>query len=398
MRLPAAASTSTPPRRWRDAREWLEHVRDIGELREVRGVDWWDGIAATTALLDRTDGAPAVLFDQVPGYESGRRVLVNCNGTLARQAVTLGLAAEEATHDGVRNFWRAVLAAGVRLPPVEVETGPVFENVLEGEAVDLEAFPVPIWHPQDGGRYIGTASLNILKDPETSWVNVGTYRNQIFSRNELGMWISPGKHGRLIRDRSGRTGERIPVVVVVGADPLLFLAAAAAIPFGTDEFAWAGGVRGEAVEIVRGPRTGLPFPAAAEIAIEGWIDPDRWHDEGPYGEFHGYYGYGEGRTPVIEVEAIYHRSDPILLGCPQGKPPHEDNRALAYLRAAQVEAELAAAGVPPDHGGVVSAGSGRAVPDRHRARSSLPGACNTGDDRHGPDGGGRVHRKSRRRG
>ena len=345
--VPAARQSRTSTARpWRDAREWIERVRDIGELSDVRGVDWQAGIGATTQLLDRTEGAPSVLFDEVPGYEAGRRVLVNCNGTLARQAVTLGLAATQATHQGLREFWRGVLAGRAPIPPVEVENGPVFENVLRGTAVDLEAFPVPVWHPNDGGRYIGTASLNVLKDPDTPWVNVGTYRNQIFSRNELGMWISPGKHGRLIRERYAATGQRVPVVVVVGADPLLFLAAAAAIPFGTDEFAWAGAVRGEAIEIVRGPITGLPFPARAEIVIEGWIDPARWHEEGPYGEFHGYYGIGEGRTPVIEVEAIYHRDDPILLGCPQGKPPHEDNRVLAYLRAAQVEAELASAGVP----------------------------------------------------
>ena len=108
----------------------------------------------------------------------------------------------------------------------------------------------------------------------------------------MGMWISPGKDGRIIRDRQFARGERIPVVVVVGADPLLFLAAAAPIPHGMDEFAWAGGVRGEAIEVVRGRHTGLPFPATAEIAIEGWIDPEERHPEGPYGEFHGYFYKG----------------------------------------------------------------------------------------------------------
>jgi len=90
----------------------------------------------------------------------------------------------------------------------------------------------------------------------------------------------------------------------------------------------------------------LPFPARAEIVIEGWMEPGDRHAEGPYGEFQGYYASGEGDAPVVRVVAIYHRDDPILLGCPQGKPPHEDNRALAYLRAAQIEAQLRAAGVP----------------------------------------------------
>lgn len=331
---------------WRDTREWIERVSASGELRTMRGANWQTEIGAITQLLDRSDGSPCVLFDEVPGYATGRRVIVNCNGTLARQAITFGLPPEQANHEGLMAFWRRTLDGLEPIPPVEVASGPVFENVLEGDAVDLEAFPVPVWHEKDGGRYIGTASLNILKDPASDWVNVGTYRNQIFGRDTMGIWISPGKHGRLIRDRHIERGERIPVAVVVGADPLLFLVAASAVPFGTDELAWAGAVRGEAIEIVRGRHTGLPFPASSEIVIEGWIDPAEWHEEGPYGEFHGYYGHGEGRTPLIRVAAIYHRDDPILLGCPQGKPPHEDNRALAYLRAAQVEQQLRDAGVP----------------------------------------------------
>jgi UbiD family decarboxylase len=335
------------PVSWRDAREWLARVDAIGELRVVRGVDWQSGIGEITELLDHTEGSPCVLFDDIPGYPSGRRVLVNCNGTPTRQAVTLNLPQSAGNHDGLFAFWRTVLRDFRPIDPVIVETGPVFENVLEGSAIDLEAFPVPIWHPGDGGRYIGTASMNILKDPDSDWVNVGTYRNQIFGPDTMGVYISPGKHGKLIREAYFDRGQPCPIVVVVGADPLLFMAACAeGIPYGMSEFAWAGGVRGEPIELVRGRHTGLPFPATAEIAIEGWMYPGELHDEGPYGEWMGYYASGEHRTPVIHVAAIYHRNDPILLGCPQGKPPHEDNRFLAYLKSALIENQLRAAGVP----------------------------------------------------
>lgn len=331
---------------WRDTREWLDRVRAIGELREVSGVDWQAGIGEVTELLDHSDNSPCVLFEDVPGYPHGFRVLVNANGTRARQAVTLGLPVAEATHEGLLGFWRRTLSNLQPIPPVEVATGPVMENVLEGPEVNLEMFPTPLWHPLDGGRYIGTASLNILPDPDSDWVNMGTYRNQIFGRDELGLYISPGKHGKIIRERYFEQGRPCPVVVVVGADPLLFLAAAGPVPYGMSEAAWAGGVRGQAIEIVRGRHTGIPFPANAEIAIEGWMDPVERHAEGPYGEFHGYYASGEQETPVIRVAAIYHRNDPILLGCPQGKPPHEDNQWLAYVRAVQVETQLRQAGVP----------------------------------------------------
>lgn len=343
----APSPAASHPAPWRDTREWLARVEAIGELRVVRGVDWQTGIGEVTELLDRTEGSPCVLFDEIPGYPAGRRVLVNCNGTPSRQAVTLNLPPSAGTHDGLLSFWRSVLRDFQPIDPVIVESGPVFDNVLEGSEIDLEVFPVPIWHPRDGGRYIGTASMNILKDPDSDWVNVGTYRNQIFSRDTMGIYISPGKHGKLIREAYFERGQPCPIVVVVGADPLLFMAACAeGIPYGMSEFAWAGRVRGEPVELVRGRHTGLPFPATAEIAIEGWMYPGELHEEGPYGEWMGYYASGEHRTPVIHVAAIYHRDDPILLGCPQGKPPHEDNRFLAYLKSALIENQLRAAGVP----------------------------------------------------
>jgi 4-hydroxy-3-polyprenylbenzoate decarboxylase len=189
--------------------------------------------------------------------------------------------------------------------------------------------------------------MNMLRDPDSDWTNVGTYRNQIFGRDTLGVYISPGKHGKLIREKYFERGQPCPIVVVVGADPLLFMASCAeGIAYGQSELAWAGGVRGRPIEVVRGKHTGIQFPANAEIAIEGWMDPHERHSEGPYGEWMGYYASGEGETPVIRVKAIYHRNDPILLGCPQGKPPHEDNRFLAYLKAGLIESQLKAAGVP----------------------------------------------------
>ena len=250
----------------------------------MRGASWQEDIGAITEMLDHSEGSPAILFDDVPGYPSGRRVIVNCNGTPTRQAVTLGLPLAQGTHEGLIAFWRATLDELRPVPPREVSDGPILENVLEGDAIDLEAFPAPVWHPQDGGRFIGTASLNILRDPDSDWVNVATYRNQIFGKDTLGIWISPGKHGRFIREKYFERKRPCPVVVVAGADPLLFMSACAeGLAYGQAELAWAGGVRGEPIEVVRGRHTGLPIPARAEIAIEVFMDPEERHREGPYG-------------------------------------------------------------------------------------------------------------------
>lgn len=332
---------------WRDTREWLERVERIGQLRVVPGASWESEIGEITEMLDHVEGSPAVVFDEVPGYPKGFRVLVNANGTPERQAVTLNLADTEGSHDGLFRFWRGVLADHRPVAPRVVETGPILENVLEGDAIDLWKFPTPMWHPLDGGRFIGTASMNIIPDPDSDWVNFGTYRNQIFERDQMGVYISPGKHGKLIRQKYFDRGEPCPIAVVAGADPLLFMASCAeGIPYGMSEYAWAGGVRGEPIDVVIGRHTGIPIPANAEIVIEGFMYPGETHHEGPYGEWMGYYASGEHQTPIIHVKAIYHRTDPIILGCPQGKPPHEDNRFLAYLKSALIENQLRAAGVP----------------------------------------------------
>jgi UbiD family decarboxylase len=332
---------------WRDLREWMTFVEGIGQLRTVRGASWEADIGAITEMLDHTEDSPCVLFDDIPGYPAGRRVIVNCSGTPQRQAVTLGLPVAQGNHEGLREYWKRTLEGLAPIEPRVVTSGPILENVIEGDEIDLTAFPAPIWHPKDGGRFIGTASINVMRDPDSDWVNGATYRNQIFTKNTLGMWISPGKHGRIIRQKYIDRGLPCPVVVIVGSDPLLFMAACAeGIAYGESEFAWAGGVRGQAIEVVVGKHTGLPIPARAEIAIEGFMDPTERHTEGPYGEWMGYYASGEAVTPVVTVKAIYHRNDPILLGCPQGKPPHEDNRFLAYLKSALIEKQVKAAGVP----------------------------------------------------
>jgi 4-hydroxy-3-polyprenylbenzoate decarboxylase len=347
MRLSRAVKASGTRARWRDLREWLSLVDRIGELRVIRGASSEADVGAVTEMLDHTEHSPCVLFDGIPGFRDGYRVAVNTQGTIRRQAITLGIEPAGASHEGLMARWRDLLRGHTSLPPREVASGPILENVQRGEGVDLTDFPAPVWHPKDGGRFIGTASVNLIPDPDSAWINAGTYRNQVFDRKSIGIWISPGKHGRMLREKWFARGERCPIVVLVGHDPLLFMAACAeGILFGESELAWVGGVRGEPLEVIRGEVTGLPIPAQAEIALEGFIEPGELHPEGPYGEWMGYYASGSPQTPVVHVERVYHRNDPIILGCPQGKPPHEDNRFLAYLKSALAWDQIEKAGVP----------------------------------------------------
>src|SRR5216117_1610452 len=276
---------------YRDLRDWIERVRDLGELRDVRGATWEEDIGRVTEMLHHTDDSPAVLFDDIPGYPKGFRILANANATRSRLALTLGLPVDIERRPLMDRFL-TLTEQGRALPPRVVKDGPVMENVLRGDDVDVLKFPSPQWHPLDGGRYLGTGVVDILKDPDSDWVNLGTYRVMVHDSKRVGVYISPGKHGRQHRDKWFARKEKMPLAFCAGGDPLLFLAACTEIPYGTTEYDWAGGILGQPYEVVIDPVTKLPIPAAAEIVLVGFLHHDRLAPEGPFGEWTGYYASG----------------------------------------------------------------------------------------------------------
>lgn len=326
-------------------RAWLRRVNEIGELKVVTGVDWQESIGRVTEMLHHTDDSPAVIFDQIPGFEPGNRILVNSLATRPRLALTLGLDPAIGTFE-LMDEWERLINEAEPLPLETVSSAPITENVLEGDDIDLYAFPTPLWHPEDGGRYIGTGCGVVTKDRDSSWVNLGTYRVMIQDERRTSLYISPSKHGMVHRSSYFDVGEPMPVVILVGLAPVQFLASALEIPHGVNELEWVGGVIGEPVEAIKGSHTGLPIPAHAEIAIEGFLHPNQTELEGPFGEWTGYYASQSRQEPVLEVKAIYHRNDPLMLGCPPEKPPYEAQRFQQYLRSANLRRQIRGAGVP----------------------------------------------------
>jgi UbiD family decarboxylase len=329
-----------------DLRSWIAAAESMGELRRVAGASWQEDIGQIAEMLIHTLGSPAVLFDDIPGYPAGHRLLVNANATPSRLALTLGLPANLTRHELMAEFLR-LTEADRRVPASVQADGPIFENVIKGSDVDVLTFPTPMWHPEDGGRYIGTGCAIVTQDPDSGWVNLGCYRVMIHDANHVGVYISPGKHGRQMRDAYFARKEPCPVAVVCGMDPLIFAASTLEVPFGVSEYEWSGAIRGDAYPVVNLPLTGLPVPATAEIVLEGFLHHDRMAPEGPFGEWTGYYGDRRAAEPVLEVEALYHRNDPIMLGVPPNKPPAYDPYLYReYLRAAILMRELKGAGVP----------------------------------------------------
>ena len=332
-----------------DLRDWIHKVDAMGELKHVNGADTDKDIGQATDVLHHTAGSPAVLFDNIPGYDPGYRVLVNAFNTHSRIAFSVGV-----PHDvplkAQQAAWRERLNEFQPLKYVEVTDGPVMENIMRGDDVNMLRFPAPLWHPRDGGRYIGTGSFDVTRDPDDGWVNCGTYRVMLHNAKQVGYYISPGKHGRIHRQKWFDRNEPCPVVMVLGSNPLMFLASCTEIQYGLTEYDWVGGISGQPVRTIKGPITGLPFPADAEIVLEGYASNTTRLPEGPFGEWTGYYASDTRPEPVLDIKAIYHRNDPVLLGLPPNKPVDEQSRYRAWLRSALLYDDIQKAGVPDVQG------------------------------------------------
>jgi 4-hydroxy-3-polyprenylbenzoate decarboxylase len=240
---------------------------------------------------------------------------------------------------GLVEYWRRRLSEPFKpIPPVTVENAPVKENILLNDEVDLLKFPTPQWHADDGGRYIGTGCAVIMRDPDDGWVNLGTYRVQVQDKAVATVYISPGKHGDIIRRKYWSRGHNCPVVVTCGQDPVLTLVATSSkTPWGSSEYDEAGWIQGGPVQIIPGPVTGLPVPASAEIALEGEIVPPEVESmsEGPFGEWTGYYASGLRPEAAFRVKAIMHRHNPIILGMPPTMSFEASGPGLSYRRSAE---------------------------------------------------------------
>jgi len=273
-------------------RGWIEQVDKMGELKRVSGAHWDTEMGAVTHMLtEHSHGtAPALLFDDVPGFAKGFRTLYGHFSSIKRVALTLGLPLErERKVDIVKQYYERIQTMK-HIPPRVVKEGPILENVITGDAIDVLKFPVPRHHELDKARYIGTANCVITQDPDAGWFNLGTYRNQVYDGKTIGCQITEGKHGRIHRDKYFERGQSMKVVVLVGQDPLLFMLAASPLPDGISELDFAGGLRGEPIEVIKGPYTGFPIPADAEIALECEAVPGQVREEGPFGEWMGCRG------------------------------------------------------------------------------------------------------------
>ncbi|MDB5338192.1 MAG: UbiD family decarboxylase [Planctomycetaceae bacterium] len=330
---------------YRDLRGFIDEVDAIGALRHVKGADPYLEIGAITEVAAGLPECPALLFSDIKGFPQGYRIFTNATVHARRAALALGISTSLSPLEALKT-WKQRRTLLKPIEPKLVETAAFLENSQEGDAVDMRKFPAPHWHLKDGGSYIGSGSIVVMRDPDSGWINASIYRVQVHDRNRVTIQFDHmGRHGNMIARKYWDRGEKCPVAVVNGEDPALFISGFEYLPESSSEYAFAGAIKGAPIEIYNGPLTGLPIPALSEIVMEGYLlSPEvETLPEGPFGEFTGYYAADARPAPVMEVGAVHYRNDPILLGSPPMKPPRF-HFGLPF-RAASIWGDLEAAGV-----------------------------------------------------
>ncbi len=327
-----------------DLRDYVSACEKVGQLKRVKAeVDWELELSHVCKLVEEKSG-PALLFENVKGYESP--VLTGAFGTTQRLAIILGKDPSLSMVDLTRE-WVAVAVKEV-IRARELKDGPIFENILDGEKVDTFAFPSPKFYELDGGRYFGTAVFMVVQDPETGDINLGTYRMGILDSKSVGVQILKGKKGDRIMKKYGKAGKKMPACAIIGGDPLHIFASAATVK-AKSGYDVVSSLRGEPVEVVKSQIHGLPIPAAAEIVLEGEIDPTKLRNEGPFGEYTGYYTeelIKQIPKPALDVQRVYHRNKPILWETSVGRPVGDQHILYAFTRNASLWTDLTKMEIP----------------------------------------------------
>lgn len=350
--VPVSAGVSATPSTHgpapRDLRQWIARVEAIGQLQRItEEVDWDEEMGAITYMAHQEIGAPALLFEKIRGCPPGFRALWNLLGSsVDRFAISIGeptgLTVMELIQRAKTKFTRAI-------PPVMVDgqDAPVNVHPMIGDEVDVTIFPAARHWAGDGGRYIGTADAVLTRDPDGGWLNVGCYRQMVHDRNHVGLYLSPGKDARLHIERYWSRNEPCELVAVWGVDPAMFIAASQTFPKTVSELDFIGGILGGPVELVKGQVVSLPYPARAEIVMEGIVYPNAMKLEGPFGEFTGYYGRPEDLAFLVEVKAVHYRDNPILTHALMADyPANECSLLYSIARSARIWNDLDKLGVP----------------------------------------------------
>jgi len=326
----------------KDMRDFIEQAEAEGMLHRIKAEVDWDLELSHIAKINEEKKGPALLFENIKGYNSP--VITSVCTTSERLALIMGMSRDSTLVDIMKEW---VDKHDNKIPPEYVKDAPCKENIMKGEEVDLFKFPAPKFYPLDGGRFFGTAHFVITKDPDSGWINLGTYRLQLLDKNHLGTQFIKGKHSDLMLKKYQAMKKPMPVCAIIGCDPLLFLMGAARLSAFESEYDLAGSIRGRGIEVIKAETNDLPVPATAEIVVEGEVDADKFMEEGPFGEYTGYYsGVGTDPRNFIDVKCVTYRNNPIFWGTTVGRAVTDTHMTMALTYGATLWQQLVAMKIP----------------------------------------------------
>lgn len=321
-----------------DMREFIARLEKEGQLHRVRRQVDWNLELAHVAKLNEQQGGPALLFQDIKDYP-GMSVFTSALTAKERVALALEMPTHSRFLDIARNWVERI--SNKRITPRLVASAPCKENILVGDRANLYSLPAPWFYPRDGGRYIGTACFLVNRSLETGRLNLGTYRVMITDEKTAGIQLIKGKDAEIDLRTYAERQQPMPVALVIGCDPVLFLCSSTLFPLTESEYDVAGALRGEPVAVVQAETSDLLVPATAEIVIEGEIVPGELLPEGPFGEYPGYYtGAGAVDREYIRVKCITHRNNPILWATTVGKPVTDTHMIMGINRTASLWNDL----------------------------------------------------------
>lgn len=313
---------------YRDLREYLTVLEGKQKLKRVRkevDKDWEIAAVCRQLFYKLSDEKrPAVMFENVKGFNIP--VVAGALGA-SREIYAIGL--ETDSVEGINRKWDRALEKPI--PPRIIKDGPCKENVVLGDKVNILKLPVPTWTVGEDPAPFFTSPYVITKDPETGIRNVGTYRMQVKGPNKTGFSMGRAQDAAFHVRRNDERNQPTPVAVVVGADPTIGFVSVSKLSESLDEFAVAGGLRGEPVELVACETVPLEVPATAEIVLEGEIPANVREPEGPFGEYTGYMGPA-GTEPAFIIKCMTFRNNPVYQAFISQRPPSESSCIRAVGR------------------------------------------------------------------
>ncbi len=320
---------------YKNLQHFIQTLEAAGEL--VRIKEYVNPDLEITEITDRISKqyGPALLFENT-GYDFP--VLINSMGNYKRMCMALGVENMDEISKEIEGLFKMLtgpkdnLLDKLKMLPKLGQISSWMPKVVSGKGEcqevvmknpDMTKLPVLKCWPEDGGPFV-TLPVIHTKDPLTGIRNVGMYRMQVFGPDLTGMHWHKHKVSARHYNEYKKLGQKMPVAVALGGDPVYTYAATAPLPDGIDEYMLAGFLRKKKVELVQCLTQDIQVPADADFIIEGYVDPQEdWIWEGPFGDHTGYYSLADW-YPRFHVTCITHRKNAVYPATIVGIPPQED--------------------------------------------------------------------------